>query len=78
MHDEKLLTPPEMPKATPEASEEITDYLWSVIVIEYDAGRTPIAAFKYFEDAALFLGQYLIQHECADGGSIEKIKENWG
>ena len=56
--------------------DEVADYLWSVTVTEPE-GRTTLARFIYFEDAALFLGQYLIQHENATGGSIDKIKENW-
>lgn len=56
--------------------DEVTNYLWSVTVTEPE-GRTTLARFIYFEDAALFLGQYLIQHENATGGSIDKIKENW-
>lgn len=58
------------------SADEVTDYLWSVTVTEPE-GRTTLARFIYFEDAALFLGQYLIQHEDAIGGSINKIKENW-
>lgn len=58
------------------SANEVTDYLWSVTVTEPE-GRTTLARFIYFEDAALFLGQYLIQHENAIGGSIDKIKENW-
>ena len=58
------------------SANEVIDYLWSVTVTEPE-GRTTLARFIYFEDAALFLGQYLIQHENAIGGSIDKIKENW-
>lgn len=58
------------------SANEVTDYLWSVTVTEPE-GRTTLARFIYFEDAALFLGEYLIQHENAIGGSIDKIKENW-
>lgn len=58
------------------SADEVTDYLWSVTVTEPE-GRTALARFIYFEDAALFLGEYLIQHENAIGGSIDKIKENW-
>lgn len=58
------------------SADEVTDYLWSVTVTE-PKGRTTLARFIYFEDAALFLGQYLIQHENATGGSIDKINENW-
>lgn len=58
------------------SADEVTDYLWSVTVTEPE-GCTTLAKFIYFEDAALFLGQYLIQHENAIGGSINKIKENW-
>ena len=58
------------------SADEVTDYLWSVTVTEPE-GRTTLARFIYFEDAALFLGEYLIQHEKAIGGSIDKIKENW-
>jgi hypothetical protein len=56
--------------------DEVTDYLWSVTVTEPE-GRTTLARFIYFEDAAMFLGEYLIQHENATGGSIDKIKEKW-
>ena len=59
------------------SADEAIDYLWSVTVTEPE-GRTTLARFIYFEDAALFLGQYLIQHENATGGSIDKINENWG
>ena len=58
------------------SADEVTDCLWSVTVTEPE-GHTTLARFIYFEDAALFLGQYLIQHENATGGSIDKIKENW-
>ena len=58
------------------SADEVTNYLWSVTVTEPER-RTMLARFIYFEDAALFLGQYLIQHENATGGSIDKIKENW-
>lgn len=58
------------------SADEATDYLWSVTVTEPE-GRTTLARFIYFEDAAMFLGEYLIQHENAIGGSIDKIKENW-
>lgn len=58
------------------SADGVTDYLWSVTVTESE-GRITLARFIYFEDAALFLGQYLIQHENAIGGSIDKIKENW-
>lgn len=58
------------------SADEVTDYLWSVTVTEPE-GRATLARFIYFEDAALFLGEYLIQHENAIGGSIDKIKENW-
>ena len=58
------------------SADKVTNYLWSVTVTEPE-GRTTLAKFIYFEDAALFLGQYLIQHENAIGGSIDKIKENW-
>jgi hypothetical protein len=58
------------------STDEITDYLWSVTVTEPE-GHTTLAKFIYFEDAAMFLGEYLIQHENTTGGSIDKIKENW-
>lgn len=58
------------------SADEVTDYLWSVTVTEPE-GRATLARFIYFEDAALFLGEYLIQHKNAIGGSIDKIKENW-
>lgn len=58
------------------SADKVTDYLWSVTVTEPE-GRTTLARFIYFEDAALFLGQYLVRHENAIGGSIDKIKENW-
>jgi hypothetical protein len=37
------------------STDEVTDYLWSVTVTEPE-GRTTLAKFIYFEDAALFLG----------------------
>ena len=37
------------------SADEVIDYLWSVTITEPE-GRTTLARFIYFEDAALFLG----------------------
>ena len=75
MRDKDTLLEP-APMNISMSADKATDYLWSVTVNEPE-GRTTLARFIYFEDAALFLEEYLVQHEKALGGSIDKIKENW-